>query len=345
MTEIAIQTPRSTLRRVFGAAFSLLLWLLVALLVVCQGTIWLQPEDPELAVLEQFAIQFSGAAMLGLLLALILRRWAGVVLLALLTATLSWPILIHRSDASVVRDPARLKVISANLWHSAPGHRRTVEILMASDADLMGLVEVTPEWRTALAPLIAKYPYHVDCLDTDLHCQVMLLSKLPILKPDAGRVWRATPVVAGGELIWNDRAITVLVTHLFRPLARSDESEWGEDDPAYAAYLAKALPASRQAGQAGLFAKYLNRQPADLVLMGDFNSTPWSRVQRAFRDTTGLDNQAGWDFTWPSSLPWPLRLPLDHVLARGHLVVTRFAAGPKTDSDHLPVVAEIGWRE
>jgi endonuclease/exonuclease/phosphatase (EEP) superfamily protein YafD len=105
------------------------------------------------------------------------------------------------------------------------------------------------------------------------------------------------------------------------------------------------LPLSRQAGQAGLLAKYLNRQPRDLILMGDFNSVPWSRVQRAFRGKTGLDNEAGWASSWPTFLPWPLRLPIDHILARGHLAVTKFSAGPETDSDHFPVVAEIGWRD
>jgi endonuclease/exonuclease/phosphatase (EEP) superfamily protein YafD len=79
--------------------------------------------------------------------------------------------------------------------------------------------------------------------------------------------------------------------------------------------------------------------------MGDLNSAPWSRVQSAFRAKTGLDNQAGWAASWPSFVPWPLRLPIDHVLARGHLVVTRFEAGPRTDSDHFPVIAEIGWRD
>ncbi|NJM92853.1 MAG: endonuclease/exonuclease/phosphatase family protein, partial [Rhodospirillaceae bacterium] len=48
---------------------------------------------------------------------------------------------------------------------------------------------------------------------------------------------------------------------------------------------------------------------------------------------------------WPSMLPWPLRLPIDHVLSRGHLVVTDFSAGPEIDSDHFPVIAEIGWRD
>ena len=145
--------------------------------------------------------------------------------------------------------------------------------------------------------------------------------------------------------MWNGRPITVLATHWFRPLSRSGASRWGAGDRARSAYLAEGLPRSRQAGPAGRFAKYLNRQPRDLIVMGDLNSAPWSRVQRAFRAKTGLDNRMGAVASWPSFLPWPLRLPIDHVLARGHLVVTKFEAGPRTESDHLPVIAEIGWRD
>ena len=214
--------------------------------------------------------------------------------------------------------------MSANLWHSAAGHDRTIEALLASDADIIGLIEATPAWRPALAPLYAKYPYRIDCFDRDPECQTMLLSKLPIEQPIAGRIWKATPIVAGGVIRWNGRPITVLATHWFRPLLRSDASPWGADDAERSAYLAEGLPVSRQAGQAGLFAKFLDREaPGDLIVMGDLNSAPWSRVQRAFRARTGLDNQAGWAASWPSFLPWPLRLPIDHVLARGHLVVTQ----------------------
>jgi len=345
MTELALRAPFLRLKRAFDQTLSFLLWVLALLLLLCQGVIWLQPETPSLAVLEQFAVQWSGAALIGLLLALILRRWRRAALLALLTATLSWPILSGRSEASVVQGPARLKVISANLWHSASGHVLTIDTLMASDADIIGLVEVTQHWQAALAPLIAKYPYHVDCFDIEPDCQTLLLSKLPIEKPYVGRVLKATPVVAGGEVMWNDRPITIIATHLFRPLASSADSMWGKHDTERAAYMADRLPLNRQAGQMGLLAKYLNSLPPDLVLMGDFNGVPWSRVQRAFRETTQLDNQAGWDFTWPSLLPLPLRLPIDHILARGHLVVTDFTAGPRTDSDHFPVIAEIGWQE
>ena len=342
MTDIAAEAPLRT-RRVSG--WSLLLWGLAGALSLCQGIIWYGPQTPRLAVLEQFALQLGLVALLAALLALAMRRWARLVLLAMLTATLSWPVLGHRGAAAVVTEPARLKVVSANLWHSAPGHDQTIAALLASDADIIGLVEATPAWRPALEPLYDKYPYRIDCFELDPECQTMLLSRLPIETPIAGRVWKATPIVAGGVIRWNGRPVTVLATHWFRPLLRSDQSAWGADDAERSAYLAEGLPVSRQAGQAGLFAKYLNRQPRDLIVMGDLNGTPWSRVQRAFRARTGLDNPAGWSATWPSFVPSPLRLPIDHILARGHLVVTSFETGPRTDSDHLPVIAEIGWRD
>jgi endonuclease/exonuclease/phosphatase (EEP) superfamily protein YafD len=343
MTDIAASRPS---RARWTSGWSLLLWGLLAALALCQAVIWYGPEAPRLAVLEQFALQLGLVAALAALLALALRRWARLVLLLALTASLSWPVFAPRGEAAAVTDPARLKVVSANLWHSAAGRDKTIAALLASDADIIGLVEATPAWRPALQPLFAKYPYRVDCFDLDPECQTMLLSKLPIDKPIAGRVWKATPIVAGGEIRWNGRAITVLATHWFRPLLRSDESAWGADDAKRSAYLAAGLPVSRQAGQAGLFAQYLDRDvPPELIVMGDLNGAPWSRVQRAFRARTGLDNAAGAAATWPSFLPWPLRLPLDHILARGHLVVTKFETGPRTDSDHLPVVAEIGWRD
>lgn len=342
MTEI---TARASVPRTGSALLSRLLWCLAALLALCQTIIWLEPEKAELALLEQFAVQLGGLAAIGAALALVSRRWLRALLFAALTVTLSWPVFADRGQAPAVAGGERLKVLSANLWYHATGHQRTVDALMASDADIIGLVEMRQEWRRALAPLIAKYPYHVDCFDADPFCETMVLSKLPIVRPHAGRVFRTTPMVAGGEVDWNGRRFTVLASHLIWPLSESDDSIWGEADPARAAYLPGPLPANRQAAQAGNLAKFINTLPPDVLVMGDFNSASWGRVQQSFRRATRLDNRAGWDLTWPSWLPWPLRLPLDHILARGHLVVTEFAAASATDSDHLPVMAEIGWRD
>jgi endonuclease/exonuclease/phosphatase (EEP) superfamily protein YafD len=344
MTDLAAERTLRRSRRARGG-LSLLVWVTAAVLLLCQAIIWYQPLTPILAVLDQFAIQLACLALVAMLVGLALKRWLQAVALAALAITFSWPVFAYQGDAAIVADPARLKVVSANLWHSAEGHARTIDTLLASDADIIGLIEVTPAWRAALGPLLAKYPHRVDCFERDPECLHMVLFRLPIEKPIAGRIWKKTPIVAGAEIRWQGRPITVLAVHWFRPHHASADSQWGTHDAERAAYMAQGLPLSRQAGQAGLLAKFINRQTPDLILMGDLNSVPWSRVQRAFRERTGLDNQAGWTSTWPDFLPWPLRLPIDHILARGHLVVTELSSGPATDSDHLPVTAGIGWRE
>lgn len=288
----------------------------------------------------------STIAVVAAILALLMRRWVLLAISCLLVATLAWPAYPFLSQRAATVHPAGLKVLSANLWYAARERDKTIDLLMTSEADIIGLVEVAPDWQRALAPLIAKYPYHVDCLETESFCETILLSKLPIVKPFAGRVWRSNPIVAGGEVEWHGRRFAVFVTHLTWPLERIEDSKWAVvSDPAQIPDLLGPLPATRQALHAGRLAKFLNDWPADAIVMGDFNSAPWGRVQKAFRAATGFDNPAGWQTTWPRWLPWPLRLPLDHVLARGHLVVTKFAAGPATDSDHLPVIAEIGWQD
>src|SRR5690242_14761339 len=109
MTELAAGTTLRRPRRA-PSGWSLLLWALAAGLLLCQAIIWSQPQSPALAVLDQFAIQLTGLALLAALLALALRRWMQLVVLGALAATLSWPALANRGDTAVITDPARLKI-------------------------------------------------------------------------------------------------------------------------------------------------------------------------------------------------------------------------------------------
>ena len=338
MTDVA---ARPAVRR-FGAV-ARLSWLMAFGLLLCQVTIWSQPVSPRLALLDEFAVQLSGLALLGAALALVTKRWILMAVLVALAVTLASPLLAHRSQAAVVTDGPRLKVLSANLFYFATDHRRTLDLLMTSKSDIIGLIELTPAWQRELAPLIAKYPYRVDCFESGAYCEHMLLSKLPIVKPYAGGAGGNAPIIAGGEILWNGRPIAVYATHLMWPLA-IDQRLPGPTDVSAASYL-PGLPPIVQAREAANLALFLETQQADAIVMGDFNGAPWGRVQRAFRAKTGLDNRVGWDFTWPSSLPWPPRQPHDQVLARGPLVGPPVGAGPATASAHFPVIAEIGWRD
>lgn len=323
------------LQRVRAPAVSMTLWILAVALSLSLGSIWLAPSAPLLALPEQFAVQLGLGAGVGLIAACLLRRWLAALLFALLAGAFAvQPLASYPSVA--VSDGSRLRVVSANLWARSDDHSRTIETLLATDADILGMMEVSPEWEAALAPVLAKYPHRIDCFAIDAECHTMVLSKLPFTKQLAGRSNPSMPLLAGGEVLWNGRPITILAMHLTRPLDRRIHDRGA---------VPSDLPASRQSEQIAAMAAFANTLPPDLIVMGDFNAVPWSRVHRAFRAGTGLESAAGWTFTWPRWMPSVLRLSIDHILTRGHLVVTRFEPGPKTDSDHLPVIAEIGWRD
>src|SRR5687768_12424656 len=104
MTEIAARASSPRIRA-GSAILSRLLWCLAAILLLCQATIWLQPASAELAVLEQFAVQLSGVAVLAALIALLSRRWLRTLLFAALAVTLAWPVFAHRAEPAAGLGP------------------------------------------------------------------------------------------------------------------------------------------------------------------------------------------------------------------------------------------------
>ena len=224
MTDIA--ETLSTLRTYAGHTTSAALSLLAAGLMSCQVVMWLKPLSPNLSLIEQFAVHLVSLATIGMCLALLLRRWIQMAILAALASTLAWPVLAAHQPAVEVAEEPRLKVVSANLWFAAPTHQRTIEFLMTSDADIIGLIEVSESWQLALAPLFAKYPYKVDCFAAIQECETILLSKLPIMARRAERVLGGAPVVVGGEVDWNGKRFEVLATHLAWPFTPDYGQRW-----------------------------------------------------------------------------------------------------------------------
>jgi endonuclease/exonuclease/phosphatase (EEP) superfamily protein YafD len=83
----------------------------------------------------------------------------------------------------------------------------------------------------------------------------------------------------------------------------------------------------------------------NVILMGDWNLTPWSPVFREVLEIGGLHYQ---NFgllpvsTWPSfNFLSVLKIPIDHVLFKGGLRPVSFARGPSNGSDHHSLIARF----
>lgn len=80
--------------------------------------------------------------------------------------------------------------------------------------------------------------------------------------------------------------------------------------------------------------------PADTTLLvGDFNSTPWSFTRRREDREFGLIRRTRALYSWPAlpKVPVPL-LPIDHVYAGAAWATVSVSRGPRLGSDHYPVV-------
>ncbi|MBW8882436.1 MAG: endonuclease/exonuclease/phosphatase family protein, partial [Asticcacaulis sp.] len=300
---------------------------------------------PAFAILESFAPQLAGVGLALTLPALLFRpRWfalLGPIALAW-NLVILWPYLpLGGASVAATKAPV-LKVVSANVWYRNDSYAAALNYFAASNADVIAVIEGTSQWKKALEPLYAKYPYRIDCVDAMPPCEALLLSKYPFRKSFAGQIDGRAPVVLWGEIEFAGKPIVVAATHLSWPLraasgnARATTSATLQPPP-----LAGSDPLV-QSQQAQNLAQYLAGLGPDLVLMGDFNSVPWGGTQTALRKATGLENDGPMVPTWPSwEPPWFLRLPIDQIMTRGALTRRDFRSGRYIGSDHLPVEAEI----
>lgn len=217
----------------------------------------------------------------------------------------------------------RLRVATINLLASNRAIERAARWLEATDPDVVALLEFTPAHEKALAPLRARWPFATS-KTVESPFGIALWSKTELRDAEVfafGATWswavRATVTTAIGE-------VGVLAIHPPPPMV----GEYASDRDRALRSLAeetKGLP------------------PLRLVL-GDANATRWSR---AFEDgvaAAGLrDSSEGFGFqgSWPTGLPWFLRVPIDHVLVSDGLAVVRRELGAEVGSDHLPVVTEV----
>lgn len=312
----------------------------------------LHPFWPLADVAEHFALQLlMGAIPLGLI-ALLLRRWrwfsvvAAVALIQLWTIHPYWPAFIagstgRHAQAALTASPGEMKIVSLNVWYHNHDYEAVRRYLRGSNADVIGLVEVRPRMKIELAGLADLYPYQIDCVDADEECEEMLLSKHPFQRQGAGRIDGKLPVLVWGEIdVPGSNPMTVAVSHVQWPLQKIKAPKALTLNPDQAS-LPQDLPRLVQSLQVASLTHAIVNMDADLVLMGDFNAAPWSRIQQYLRRQSGLDNQGFLVPSWPAWGPGIIRLPIDHIMTRGTPRLISFQPGPNVGSDHLPVEAVV----
>ena len=264
------------------------------------------------------------AGLLVLVLASLVLRSSMLIVTsaALLAVTLA--ILIPRLSGAAPQAPdgseRLLRIATFNMWGKGDLHLRKVEKFLAStDPDAVVLEEIRWKHGDFLRYLKTLYPYQAGSHG------LVILSKHPILK--SGRLDREN------QPYWRS-----LIVHW----ALLDVN--GTEVKLVGAHMARPFYPAQQKSDIDTLTAFVRSQTGPIIVAGDLNMTPWTQKLHKFTAETGMRRFNTLVPTWPArwkDLPLLPLLPIDHVFVSPHLAKIDVRIGPRLESDHLPVVADI----
>jgi len=279
-------------------------------------------------VLDLFA-GFRHQLAVGLILIAVvaaIARWkktaVAIGLLAVVNVALVAPLFFGPSRP----ETSQLRILSFNVLASNRRFDEVVDFIRASDANVVVLHEVTSRWEEEIEEAAATFddwPYEI----TEARARGDLFGSMVLVEPGAA-------IESFGFALTDPRAIEILLPDgvallAIHPLSPSSEFRAEQND--------------RQL----LFATdWAAGRDGPTIVVGDFNSTPWSYPFRRLMASTDLSNSAigfGLDLSYPADGNPLLRVPIDHLLFSDGLAVVDRRLGPAMGSDHFPLTVDLAF--
>ncbi|MEZ6002914.1 MAG: endonuclease/exonuclease/phosphatase family protein [Planctomycetota bacterium] len=297
-----------------------LLWLAVGAGLLVTALSFLGSSWWFFDILAHFRVQAVVIFVLGIALALLLggrkQALAGALGLAVQLGC-AWPYLLPAQTLQA--QSSTLKVLLSNVLTRNADHQSILETIQRENPDVIVLLEVSEGWLKDLLPGLEAWP-HRDTWPRDDNFGLAFFSRIPFA--DRGPTGLPRPA-AHVQFDWQGRSIPLLGFHPFPPI-------WGD------------AAAERDVQMESVGRLSMLADPMALVI-ADFNASPWSVALEPLRQNNLRDARRGFGFapTWPTYMPWPLRIPIDHVYVGEGWQVLDFRVLEPMGSDHHPVVATL----
>lgn len=294
-----------------GAALALLVGVL-GLIFARLGHLWIAFD-----VASQFSVQFLFlvlAAVLGMASPRMKGLVATIFLAIFVVGYALWPHLVSTGEVKTTALAAgeqQLKVASFNTYANNHDYQGIVNSVLAMDADVVTLIEMEQGKVGVLAALKQKYPYQFDC--SIVHsCHLAIISKYPLSDMESQALWEGPPYIRA-SLGPQFGGLTLFGVHTTR------------------------FPHSRaQFKQVNALVKLVEALPGRVVMMGDFNSTPFSRINQTVSIGLGFTRLTQLP-TWPATVGFP-QLAIDHIfVSPGIRAISEERIGDSAGSDHFPI--------
>lgn len=226
-----------------------------------------------------------------------------------------------------------LRLLHVNLDHDNQDTSQAIRYIEAQNVDVVLLQEVTSRWLTTLQSNLSRYRVFTAFPQENSHGLAMLVP-VKLSKPVEVVATQIIELPSYSEqpllearIRWEGKEVVILSLSIIRPRNPHTSEFQGVEFGAAAEWSLRQQKEGRE-----------------VVVIGDFNSTPWSGRFRSFLHDSDLRNsQRGFGLqpTWPAILSSPLMIAIDHCLHSKSITTINRATGPNLGSDHLPLFVEL----
>ncbi len=220
-----------------------------------------------------------------------------------------------------------LTAITFNCLGSNPNSRTAVAWIRRMRPDILVLEELPSGWGADLATLADVLPYRASQLETT-PSDTDVFTRFPIRSAEAYRPAPDLRALIHTVVLIDGRPVQVFGIH---PNTLQTQQEWTNRN--------NALELSAQWVRQ-------TRGNAPTLVLGDWNTPPWSPYFHAFLTLAGLKSVDG--VLWPPvtrvlGAPLGVRIgsSIDHVAASRNVQVDSCRTGPDLGSDHVPQVCRV----
>lgn len=273
-------------------------------------------------LLANFRFQLAlGLIVLGALYFVAFGRSVAFIFVAMGVVNVFLIAPLYLDDPAPAAGEESIRIVSFNV---GAGRADTAELatwVENSDADLIFLLESTEEWVAALPAADIGYAVGNE-IPEDRHYGISVLGR-------------------------DSASVEQLRLGTTRdPAVRVETTIGGQTVAVYAVHPRPPDSEAKTEARDSLFvelAGLVGQETMPVVVIGDFNASPWSYSFRDFTSETNLVNSQngyGLSATWPTGFPVTL-VPLDHMLHSNRLTTVDRFVGPDLGSDHLPLTVEV----
>jgi endonuclease/exonuclease/phosphatase (EEP) superfamily protein YafD len=215
-----------------------------------------------------------------------------------------------------------VKFLQANVLRFSEDTSKLKALIEKENPDIIVLAEVTGIFGGMMEDIKKEYPHQKVIAKDNSSFGMAVASRLPMTDTEASYYGRDDIPSISFKIAVNNKTVDIVSLHPANPV--------------------KDLKA-RDKDFAGTVQKF-SRKPEHLVVLGDFNATPYCYTLRQFMKDLSLKTArdgVGMLGTYPSAWPFFMRLPIDHFMASDGIAIREHRLGSGVNSDHLPLVTVI----